>query len=375
MLLLVGIVVVAAALLATAPQPQVALQEATPLRVEVVEVARRDLRPATQVSGTLQPAQRATLRFEVTGRVAERLVEPGQAMAAGAPLLRLADDDYRDAAIEARARWRQEQAAVERDRQLLALAEQNSRLQVAEVERQERLGQESLASRTALDAARQRLFQLQAEEEQLRFNVATAQSRLDLQRSALNRAERNLARSALTAPFEGLVNAVWLEVGDYVAANQDALELVRIDTLDLYAEVDGRVAAELTLGMAVQVSAGQQQLAGSVIALQQQPDQATYTHALRVRVADAAVMPGTLAEVSLPLPAELGVAVIPVTAVVRDDGQAYAFVVVDGRAQRRQVQLGVRDGQWQAVLAGVEVGEVIVARDVAALADGVGVEF
>ena len=359
----------------TAPQPQVALREAQPLRVEIIEVQQRDLRPTTRVSGTVQPAQRATLRFEVIGRLAERLVEPGQTVVAGAPLLGLVDDDYQDAVVEARARWQQEQAAVERDRQLLALAEQNRRLQAAEVARQERLGQESLASKTALDTARQQLFQLQAEEEQLRFSVTTAEARLDLQRSALNRAERNLARSRLTAPFAGLVNAVWVEVGDYIAANQDALELVRVDVLDVYAEVDGRVAAVLSLGMEVEVEVAQQRVTGSVIALQQQPDADTYTHALRIRIANPGVMPGILAQVALPLPPQLDVAVIPVTAVLRDDGQAYAFVVNDSHAYRRQVQLGAREGQWQAVLNGLQAGDVVVARDAAALADGIGVEF
>ncbi|MEO5574166.1 MAG: efflux RND transporter periplasmic adaptor subunit, partial [Gammaproteobacteria bacterium] len=64
------------------------------------------------------------------------------------------------------------------------------------------------------------------------------------------------------------------------------------------------------------------------------------------------------------------VLVVPVAAVEQDEGSAYVFTVRNGIAQRTQVKLGARVQDVQVITAGVQVGEKIVARDVAALADG-----
>lgn len=54
---------------------------------------------------------------------------------------------------------------------------------------------------------------------------------------------------------------------------------------------------------------------------------------------------------------------IPVAAVVDDGGNSVVFAQVDGEAfERRPVALGIRDGDWVQVLAGVTPGERIVTR-------------
>jgi membrane fusion protein (multidrug efflux system) len=61
---------------------------------------------------------------------------------------------------------------------------------------------------------------------------------------------------------------------------------------------------------------------------------------------------------------------IPRSAIVQRSGQNFTFVVVDGRAQRRTLQLGVSAGGRQEVLAGVEPGELAIAPAVQTLNDG-----
>ncbi len=374
-ILLLVVAVAAAILLKTRPQPQLKLIEPTPMRVVVTEVVATDFQPTVVVSGYLRPARMAALRFEVAGQVVERRVEPGQQVAAGEVLLRLAEGDYIDAVTEARARLRQEQAAIERDRQLLALAQRNRKLQAEEVARQERLGSESLSSRAAFDAARQKLFQLQAEEERLTFSVETAQARLDLQQVALNRAQRNLQRSELKALFAGVVNGVMVDVGDRVNINEKGVELIDARVLDLYVEVDGATAAALSVGQRVQVVAADHFVEGELVALQPNPQAATFTHEVRVRLPNPGLLPGTLASATLPLAAQKNVVVVPVTAVVRDDGHTFAFTVDGPRLRRHELILGGRQNGQQVVLAGLKVGDRVVARDAAALTEDVVVEY
>ena len=67
--------------------------------------------------------------------------------------------------------------------------------------------------------------------------------------------------------------------------------------------------------------------------------------------------------------------VVPVTAIVRDGGEDYLFVVDGARLEKRRVRLGARRGGEQIVLDGVRAGEQIVARDAAALTTDVAIEY
>lgn len=372
---LLALVAVAAALVLTRPEPPPAAGEPPPLRVQVVRVDQADVAPVETVTGRLQAARRSQLRFEVGGRVVAREVEPGMQVDAGQVLLRLDDGDFRTAVVEAEAQLSQEQTQLTRDRRLLALARDNAALQRAEVQRLESLSSRSLGSASQLDAARGRLLQLESELAQLQAGVDSAEARLALRRAALERAERDLARSVLQAPFSGMVNAVMLEPGDYVAPGGEAAVLIDPAQLDFYVELRGEVARALERGQTVVVSVDGRPLEGRILALQEQPDETTFTHAVRVRLDGGQAAPGQVATAAFPLRRREAALLIPVTAVLRDEGRSYVFRVRDGRLERIRVELGLRLEARYIVTAGLAAGQLIVARDVAALSDGQSVEI
>lgn len=368
-LLLVTVIVMPLLLWLVRPERTVALRPLPPLPVAVIEVRQVDLAPSFRATGRLRSARQAQLHFPLAGVVAERRVEPGGRVAAGTVLLTMERGDYEDALITAEALLTQERSAIERDRRLLQLARESSELQQAEVKRLTRLGSESLASRSLQGEAQQRLGTLLAEQARLSQSVASAASRIALRQADLNRATRNLERTQLTAPFDGIVNRVEAERGDYVAPNQPVVTLVSQGELDLYLEVPGRVTSALFAGMPLTIEQADSAFSGTLIALQRDPDAKTHTHALRVRLVSEVLRPGELAEVELPLPRRSAVPVVPVTALLYEEGHSYLFRVVDGQLERVEVTTGVRDDELREV-AGIAVGSTVVSRGVAALADG-----
>ena len=375
LLLVVGIVLIIAVLIKSRPIPEVQQVELPPVQVAVAEVELGELQPTVRVGGYLQPVRQARLQFQVSGRLQQRLVEPGQQVSVGDKLLRLEEDDYRDLMLEARAQLQLEQAAVKRDRSLLQLAERNRALQAEEVARQERLGTDSLSSKSALDAARQRLIQLQSEEAQLRAAVESADARLELSQAILRRAERNWHRTTLRAPFAGTVNRVVPNVGDDLAAKDEVLELLDLGQLEFYAEIDSAVVARLKVGQLIEVVAQGQTYPAEIVALQQHPNPDTFTYALRALFNNPGLISGAAAEARLLLPALQQARLVPVSALVHDDGQVYLFVVETDVLQKRHVQLGPRQGDKQVILAGVEPGERLVSRGGAGLSDGLRVQY
>ncbi|MFC1748318.1 efflux RND transporter periplasmic adaptor subunit [Pseudomonadota bacterium] len=377
LLLAIGISLVTIILVNTKPEPVFEPVELPPLKVDITQVVRKDIHPEVLVGGILRPVRRAELQFQVAGRVLTRHVEPGQKVKQGEALLTLEEGDFKDAMIEARARLDQEQFAVERDQTLLKLAERNRALQEDEVKRQQRLGSDSLSSRASLDAARQRLLQLQGEEQHQRFSVDSAESRIAIMAATARRAERNWQRTQLEAPFAGTVNKVMPEAGDDVAARDSVVELLQLAELDFYAEVERAVAASLKVGQSIDVFIDDKVLTATMVALQQDPDPLTYTYSLRARFENPGVLSGMAVDGLLKLPPLSEVVVIPVSAVVRDDGDTFLYVLdpQSKTVMRRDVKLGLRQGDELVVLSGLDGAEQIVRRGGSSLDHGQRVTF
>ncbi len=235
----------------TKPQPQANLVAPVPVTVVTAEVEARAIHPFEKVTGRLQPVKTAQIRFEVAGQVEARLVEPGAKVAADTVLLKLQEEDYRDQLLQADADLLIEQKGATRDKDLLAYARTNLELQQQEEARLESLVARNLIAQSQLDTTRQRVFDLQAEVARLKFSVNTADARIRTKKSRRDIAKRNLDRTILRAPFDGLVNEVMVNKGDYVNVNQAAITIVDTREYDLQLDVRGELITGLQLNQEI----------------------------------------------------------------------------------------------------------------------------
>ena len=370
LLVIIGLTALLTTLLIwTGPESRATLQPAPPQHVVTAEVRAIDFQPVTRLTGQLRPMRRSNLQFEVSGQVSERHVEPGFRVAAGELLLAVESGDYRDAATEAEATLQQERDALARDRQLLELMEQQVRLQQQEVERIQTLGRESLASKSNYDSAMQSLLQLKSEAARLRHSIDSATARLSRLQAAYNRAQRNLERTRLVAPYTATVDEVSVEVGDYVAPGQMAVKLVQLDKLDLALDVPAAVIGSLSLGQNISLTVEGREREGHIVAMAADPHPRTHTYAVRIRLPADGLFAGQLAEARLPGRQYTDALVVPATAILHSEGKTYVFTIKDEKLARMPVKVLQRHHEWQ-VIEGVPAGTTVVARDVAALADG-----
>ena len=356
-------------LFVTEPQPQARLEQLAPVKVVLAEVKSQPVRPYEQVTGRLRPLKTAQIRFQVAGNVVVRKVEPGTQVKRGQVLMRLQDQDYRDQLQQAAAQLVIEEKSVSRDQNLLAYARNNLQLQQQEEQRLAALAKQNLIAQSRLDSTRQRRFDLQAEVARMQYSVATNHARIRMRTAQSSIAQRNLDRSVLTAPFDGIINEVFLDEGDYVNANQAALTLVDISQFDVQLNVRAAVMAGLGLKQMVSVRINDHQSQGEIVALQPDPDISTNTHQIRVRVANRQALPGLLAIVELPLPAPSRALLVPVPAVLNAHAKSFVFVYENNMLRKTAVQLGRRVNSTYIVRQGLLAGQKIVARDVTGLAD------
>jgi RND family efflux transporter MFP subunit len=353
----------------TKPQPEAKLEQLAPIKVSLTQVEEREVQPFEQVIGRLQPIKTAQIRYEVAGKVIARKVEPGEKVSTGSVLMNLDEADYRDQLQQVASELVIEQKGVGRDENLLKYAQKNLELQQQEEQRLRSLLGRNLIAQSQLDSARQRVFELQAEVARLDYSVATNNARVRMKTAQRDIAKRNLQRTTLRAPFDGVVNEVFIDEGDYVNANQAALTLIDASKFDVQLDVRGEVIAEIGLTQQVDVEINGVIGKGDIVALQLDPDMNTNTHQIRVRVSNENAQAGLLAIVSLPLSARTQSKLIPVSAVLNLHGKTYVYTVEEDIVKQLAVQLGRRIGNEVVILSGLSVGQNVVARDVNSLSD------
>jgi len=374
----VAVIAVTIALIAllqwTAPAKTPEMKALPKARVALYHVQKKDITLMEDLSGRLIPRHRASLKFEVSGQVSLRKVEPGQRVEPGEVILQLENSDYISLAEDAKAQLQLEQAAIKRDRQLLELAKENRLLQEKEVKRLQRLMKKSLTSQSSLDSARQQLSNLKREVSNLQYSVNTEASRLVVRESALQRAQLNLERSYLKSPMKGVVNQIMVQAGDYMTPSQVVAEVVDDQVLEFVLNLRGAIAHRLQSGLEVDVTLADQSVTGHIVALQTDPDASTFTHEIKIRLPAGVGYSGQMVKARIKLPAMPQALVVPVTAIHYEEGKQYVMSYSDGKLSRQLIEPGPRVGNEQVILAGLQAGDAVVSRDVASLSAGQLVE-
>ena len=310
---------------------------------------------ATLVSGAsalgrVAPFREAQLAAEAAGRVTARNVEPGDRVQAGQTLVRIDDERPRIALAQATAQ--------------LAVSRAMSREAASELRRGEGLKAENFLSDEQL--------------ERLRFRAERAQAESIAAEAALAGAERTLADTNIQAPFNGTVEAVQVQLGDYVKVGNPVVRVADFSRVRVRAGITGSEATLLAVGQTVQLSLdhlADERLTGRLQSLARTADSSTGTYAVEVWL-DAGTLTlraGMIATMHLPFTAPPVALAVPAAAVFRQQGAHHVFVVEDDLAQLRQVAIGRTDSTWVEIKSGLETGAQVVVEGQFALGDGVPV--
>jgi len=299
-----------------------------------VAVARTDtVRDEIAATGQIEAVQSIDLRPEVDGRIVDILIREGQEVEQGTPLFKVDDAQLR--------------------------------AQVAQLEAQHDLAQQALAR--AKELAQQNASSA-ADLEKAEAEARSAQAQYDLQRIRLE-------RSTVRAPFAGVVGQRFVSLGDYVTSSTKLVSLHTVNPQRASFQVPERFARQLRPGQQVsfRVAAiagrdftGQVDFVDPVVQL---PGRTILVKA-RVPNPERLLQPGMFIEAHLVTAVRPTAVVIPEDAVVPAEGANAVWVVVDGKADRRQVRLGVRTPGFVEVTSGVKGGEQVVTGGLELLSPG-----
>lgn len=339
-----------------------------------------------QFSARVATLSRVDVGSTVTGRVAQVRVREGAQVRQGEVLVQLESDELRAALAQAVASERQAQARLAGLRSSARSAAQAARAQAdatlqaasASLARVQQLVAEGFYSPAQLDEARRAVDVARAQQRnaqaQIEANadagtdVAQAQAQLALSRAATVAAQARLAQATLVAPSDARVLVREVEPGQIVQPGKALLSLALAGPTQLVAQVDERFLDQLQPGQKATVVADAfagQRFAARVLSIAPAVD--AQRGAIEVKFALNEQAPAYLRE-DMTLSVEVETArretalVLPQSAlrgaVVGDTGTV--LVLQDGRAQLRNVRLGLRTLDAAEVLDGLTVGDTVL---------------
>jgi cobalt-zinc-cadmium efflux system membrane fusion protein len=164
------------------------------------------------------------------------------------------------------------------------------------------------------------------------------------------------------APFDGVVVARNAIVGVFAAENSTLFTVIDASMMRLEMEVPEVDAMKLKVGMPVAasfVAMPSRQFQAKVTMIVPMIDGRTHTLHVDADMAnpDRMVLAGMSGEASIDLAAKAAVLAIPAAAVAAD---GTVFRLDGDRAKKTQVSLGIREGEWIEVVAGLQANDVVV---------------
>ncbi len=324
-----------------------ALEKAlAPREVELVTPEIRNEQPSVQLVGEIRASDIVLISSEIGGKVDRVLVEVGDRVAKGTPLIEVDRETF--AIYLAQSEANRDAARAD-----LALAEKD-------LERKQDLRSDETIPQATLDQA------------QAGFDLAKA--RLAASDASMRLAQRNFDRSVIRAPAAGAITERMVVAGQWADVGEGLLELALGGKVKIAARVPeswvGRFAGLETFSFTV--GAGSTVHSAEIYSLQPVVREASRSFEI-VGTApnDGTMRPGMFANVTLTSPEARATLWLPASAIATSD-LPQVLMVENDEITYRKIQIGRRDNGTIEVVSGLGEGERVIL-EVAGLTRGLPV--
>lgn len=311
----------------------------TPVVVGVVE--RGAIVSTISAASTIEAERQVTINAESTGRLVDLVVEEGDFVKKGQVLARIRFDAQATSLLRANTSLDKARIDFERAEQLY-----NDKV----------LGQEELLK---------------------------AKNALEIAKLDLSDRSREMRNTKVTAPFAGTITQRKVTAGGFVTNGAELLTIVDFTTLVARVFVPEKQLDRIEVGQEAEVvgkAARGRKGEGKIVRIAPTIDATTGTVKVTVSLpatlaGPEAFLPGMYAEVTLRTDSRSDVALVPKSAVVRDEEQTYLFTVTGDPAtgfvaKRVRVETGLTDPERIEIVTGLAAGEPVIVAGQTGLKEG-----
>jgi multidrug efflux pump subunit AcrA (membrane-fusion protein) len=391
---------------------------AAPIQVTTAPAVGREVPSFIQATGSLVAQETSDVAPQTSGQVVMTPVNVGAFVAQGAVIARLNDRDARLRLQQAQAGVQQAVAAVRQAEARLGLrpggnfdASAIPEVRAANANLQQALAQLQLAEanerryrslvesgdtavslydqyRTTRDTAAAQVNNMRQQLEaavniarQSNQAIQSAEAGVAAARSQVSIAQKAVTDSVVRSPYSGYVSNRPIAVGEYVTPASTIATLLRTNPLKLQILVPEADAPFITPGMSVSLEVDahrDRKFSGQVTAVNPAIDPVSRSATIEAAVenGDNALRAGMFATVRILRKGGGQSVFVPRTAVFNDQNtQSYrVFVIQDGVAKLRVVQIGDQEGETVQILSGVNADEIVATSNIQQLFEGARVK-
>ncbi|MFN3444739.1 MAG: efflux RND transporter periplasmic adaptor subunit [Bacteroidia bacterium] len=395
------------------------------VKVATTKAEKASITESVTANGKIQPEVEVKISSDVSGEIRELYVKEGDSVRAGQLLARIDPELYQSALARTEASLNNSKANLASSRARLLQAEAKLTELEKQFQRNTKLHQEKLLSDAEFETAKSTYVTAKAEVESAKQNILASQFTVQSQEATLKESTKNLSRTEIFAPVNGVVSKLSVEKGERVVgtsqmAGTEMMRIANLNDMEVSVDVNENDIVKVALGdtSLVEVDAyGTRKFKGIVTEI---ANSATTTSAttsdqvtnfvvkiriLRSSYADLSAQygskrsvfrPGMSASVDVQTQSVNDVVAIPIESVtMRDkseldsnktegiavkrkstsgsstkkstDEQEMVFVFNDGKVVLRAVKTGIQNDKLIEIKEGLQVGDEVVSAPFSAI--------
>lgn len=396
-----------------------AVAQQPPMPVKTLLIKTSFIEESSEFVATLQSRRSITLRPRIQGQISQILVQSGEQVKAGTPILKV-DAKPQQASVESRiAAVESSQADLETAKAELTSAkadvnnakatlkalqarqvseQSNLTLNERDYERFNYLYRQGAVSLQMLDQRRNSLEVAKAKIAQTDADIAAQEAAIIKAKAAITKAEATIIKNQrlvkqaqanvkeqavqlqfylITAPFAGTVGDIPVKVGDFVDNSSQLTTITDNSSLEVTFSVPNEQAHKLRSGMSVELTDGQGRTLGTSRIFFISPKATNDTQSVLVKSlfdnSKGQLRVEQFVRAKVIFKQQLGV-LVPTTAIMRFGGETFVFVAESSKsgivARQRLIKVDSIEGNNYQVISGLKPGEKVVLSGILALRDG-----
>lgn len=390
-------------------------EDQTPvIQVTTAKSESRDMPAYIQATGSMVADEVSSVASKVAGKVVNVGVDVGQFVSQGAMIVKIDDRNAKLDLAQAQAGVKQAQAAVRQAEARIGLGPNGTftatsvpEVRAANASYEQSLGELRQAEanekryrelvetgdvsmvtyeqyKTTRDTARSRANnskeQLEAAINNARQNnqaIKSAEANVEAARAQVQTAEQAVADTLVRAPFSGFISERQVAIGESVTSATVLATLLRTNPIKIQIQVAETDVPAVVIGRGVSVEVPayrERRFSGTVTAINPAVDATSRSAVVEASIenGDNALRPGMFGTARITREGGMKGVFVPRSAVHNDPAtQSYrAFVIVDGIAKLRTLQLGTEEGDSWQILDGLAADEIVATSNLDQLYEG-----
>jgi HlyD family secretion protein len=203
------------------------------IEVELAKAKRVTIIEKVSASGTVQPVTEVKIAPEVSGEIIDLLIEEGDSVKRGVPLVKIRPDTWQSQLDRAEASLSQQRANLEQSKASLLRAQATLARSEAEYKRNQKLFEEKVISDADWQLAKQNFEVAKNDVSSAEQQVEAAKYIIRSSQASLGEAQEMFRKTSVVAPMDGVVSKLIVKKGERVVgtATMTGTEMLRIADL------------------------------------------------------------------------------------------------------------------------------------------------